>query len=249
MASYDFSGKKILITGASRGIGRSLAVTLCKAGALVYALSNVREDLETLVQEHPSIRTICVDLSDWEATRTEIEKLDALDGLVNNAVLYFGAKPSLEQSKEEFDQMIAVNLRAPMNITQVVAGKMIEAGKGGTIVNMSSVNSIRAISGAMGYAMCKAGLDVMTKHYAFDLGKYNIRVNSVLPTVVKTDLVKETVSQEALNSFNAITSLGRSAEIAEIIGPIMYLLSDASSMVTGTMHSVDGGMSIGLTLQ
>ena len=135
--SFDFAGKKILVTGAGKGIGRELTKTIVNAGGEVYALGRTKENVESLVQETTNVHSVIVDLHDWEATRREMEALEALDGVVNNAAAERTKSNALDCAKESIEKDIAVNLMAPINVIQVTAKKMIEAGKQGSIVNVS----------------------------------------------------------------------------------------------------------------
>ena len=135
--TFDFSGKKFLITGAGRGLGRDLARTLAAAGGEVYALARNKDNLDNLVKESERIHAVVADLNDWEATRAELEKLDAMDGVVNNAAISFPAGDALEVSKEILEKTFSVNVIGAINVIQVTGKKMIEAKKKGSIVNVS----------------------------------------------------------------------------------------------------------------
>lgn len=240
---FDFSGKKILVTGASRGIGRLLTKNLSSAGAEVYGLGSNKELLDSLKEECKNVHIVQVNLADWDATRAALEQLPAMDGLVNNAAVSYDWVPSLDASKEVMDKTFAVNVMAPVNVTQVIGKKMAQAGKGGSIVNISSINGLNPMRECMAYNMSKAALDMMTKQFALELGPHNIRVNSVNPTVALTDMGIEFWSEPVKEAkLKGHTPLGRFAEVQECVDPIMYLLSEHSSMVTGTMNPVEGGL-------
>ncbi|XP_045162353.1 L-xylulose reductase-like [Mercenaria mercenaria] len=240
---FDFSGKKVLVTGATRGIGRLLTKCLSSAGAEVYGLGSNRHFLDTLKEECKNVHTVHVDLADWDATRKTLEQLPAMNGLVNNAGVSFDWVPSLEAGKDVIDKTFAVNVMAAVNVTQVVGKKMEATGKGGSIVNVSSINGLNPMRECMAYNMSKAALDMMTKQFALELGPHKIRVNSVNPTVALTDMGKEFWSEPVkAGKLKGHTPLGRFAEVQECVDPIMYLLSDHSSMVTGTMNPIEGGL-------
>ena len=133
---FDFSGKNFLVTGAAGGIGASLTRALIKAGGFVYALGR-RNNVEELAKENENIHPLVVDLADWEATREALEKLPPLDGVVNNAARADGRFDSLTMSKDRLSRTLNVNVMAPVNVIQITAQKMIEAGKRGSIVNVS----------------------------------------------------------------------------------------------------------------
>ena len=134
---FDFSGKRILVTGAGRGIRRELVKAIVNAGGEVYALSKTKVLLDSLAKESDNIHVFQVDLSDWEATRKVVDKIDVLHGVVNNAAYTDEFIDSIDMSKERLDYGISVNLMAPINIIQLTAKKMIEAGIHGSIVNIS----------------------------------------------------------------------------------------------------------------
>ncbi|XP_045161913.2 L-xylulose reductase-like [Mercenaria mercenaria] len=139
---FDFSGKNVLVTGATRGMGRLLTKCLSSAGAEVYGLGSNRQLLDTLKVECENVHTVHVDLADWKATRKTLEQLPAMNGLVNNAGVSLHWVTSLEAGKDVIDKTFAVNVMAAVNVTQVVGKKMVAAGKGGSIVNVSSVNGL-----------------------------------------------------------------------------------------------------------
>lgn len=243
--SFNLSGKKILVTGASRGIGRELAKTLSEHGCTVYALARTKDALETLASECSNIIPIEADISNWDELRYKLKDLEPLDGFVNNAAISGGAPQSaVDMGKEFLETRLNTNLVGPINLIQIIAKKMIEAKKPGSIVNVSSVWSLQAVPGYMAYTVTKAAIDMVTKQFALELGPHNIRVNSVNPTLVLTDSFKEYLATGAQldKTFINKTPLGRGAEVSEVIAPILYLLSDCSSMVSGTVHIIDGGM-------
>ena len=226
------------------GIGRVLTKMLIDIGAEVYGVGRNSEELASLASEcgakfHP-IRT---DLADWSATRVELEKLPAMYGLVNNAGIAHAWISSLEASKDSIDQTFAINTMAAVNVTQVLAKKMVAAGKGGSIVNVSSINGLNPMRESLAYNMSKAALDMMTKQFALELGPSSIRVNSVNPTVALTAMGREFWSEPVkAGKLKGHTPLGRFAEIEEVVKPIIYLLSDWSTMVTGTKNPIEGGL-------
>ena len=242
--AFNFLNKKILVTGAGRGLGRQLAIRLAQNGAEVFALSRSSAPLESLKTEHPSITTIKQDLSDWKGTRSVLQQLEVMDGLVNNAALIpDDLTPALDTSIDILTKYAAINLYGAITCTQVVAKKMIKEGRKGSIVNISSINSLGAYRGILCYSSSKAALDIATKQFALELGAHDIRVNSVNSTLFLTDSVTELIERSEVPILETITSrmpIKRIPDIDEIVGPIMYLLSDYSSMVSGTLHVVDG---------
>ena len=136
--SFDSNGKKILITGAGKGIGRALALEIAAAGATVYALSKTKETLDTLAEMSDRIHPIVADLSDWDTTRQLVDELETMDGVVNNAALVpTSNQDALDCTKDVLDDVLLVNVLGAINIIQSTGQKMVAAGKGGSIVNIS----------------------------------------------------------------------------------------------------------------
>ena len=134
---FDFTGKKILVTGAGKGIGRELAKAIVNAGGEVYALGRTRDNIESLSRELDRVNPIVVDLKDWDKTKEELDKVEALDGVVNNAVEPQTFAAALDVKEATLKYAMNVNVMAPVNVIQVTAKKMITAGKHGSIVNVS----------------------------------------------------------------------------------------------------------------
>jgi len=233
------------VTGASRGIGRAVAIALSKAGAETFALSKTKENLDSLVKECPAIRPVCVDLNDWGETKKAVEQLGQIDLLVNNAgVLH--QQLFLDVDEESLSKTMNTNVGAVINVSQVVAKTLIKNKKPGAIVNISSLAAMRAWSRVTSYGSSKGALDSLTRHMVLDLAPHQIRVNSVIPTLVKnTDMASPWVDDEEIGPLiTARTPQGRFAELSEIVGPILFLLSDAASMVNGAFLTVDGGYTV-----
>ncbi|XP_039357409.1 L-xylulose reductase [Mauremys reevesii] len=237
----SFSGRRALVTGAGKGIGRAAALALSGAGAQVIALSRTQADLESLEREDTRIETLCVDLGDWDATKAALSKVDAIDLLVNNAAVAV-LQPFLEVTKEAFDRSFDVNLRAVFHVSQIVSRQMIARGVQGAIVNISSQASQRALRDHAVYCSTKSALDMLTKVMALELGPHKIRVNSVNPTVVMTDMgqINWSEPQKAAAMISRIP-LGKFAEVDDVVNSILFLLSDKSAMTTGVSLPVDGG--------
>jgi L-xylulose reductase len=250
MASHSqhidgFTGKKALVTGAGRGIGRGITKALAGMGAEVYALSKTQENLDTLKVEIPSIHTVCVDLADWAATREAVEKLDAVNFLVNNAGWSKASLSTIIKAVEEnLDQTYNVNFKAVVNVSQVVARKMVESVKPGVIVNISSVLGKRHMAGWMENSTMKAALDMLTKVMSLELGSHNIRVVGVRPTLVMTDVIKalphETIGP-LVDTFKTQSTLGKIGEIEDVVNTVVFLLSDKAALITGSSVDVDAG--------
>lgn len=235
------AGRRALVTGAGKGIGRSTVLALKAAGAHVVAVSRTREDLDSLVRECPGVEPVCADLADWETTEKALSTVGPVDLLVNNAAVAL-LQPFLEVTKEACDQSFSVNLRAVIQVSQIVARGMIARGVPGAIVNVSSQASQRALTNHSVYCSTKGALDMLTKTMALELGPHKIRVNAVNPTVVMTPMGRNNWSdpQKAKAMLDRIP-LGKFAEVENVVDAILFLLSNRSGMTSGSTLPVDGG--------
>ena len=249
--SLNLVGKKILVTGAGRGMGRAIAKTLRDQGSTVYALSRSQEPLDSLVKQSPGIRPIQADLRNWDEIRDKLKDLEPLDGLVNNAgIVDFKVNSALEFSRETIAEFIDLHIYGMINTIQIVGSKMVAVGKPGSIVNVSSVLSQKAFPGALPYCVTKAAIDMITKQFAAELGAHKIRVNSVNPSWVRTEHFQKLIDEGlAIDKIvPPVTPIGRICEVMDTVWPVLYLLSDMSSMVSGTVNVVDGAMLSTITL-
>ncbi|CAG0899456.1 unnamed protein product [Darwinula stevensoni] len=245
--SYDyedpfFAGRSALVTGSGKGIGRAITKQLHILGAQVYAISRTQSDLESLASECPGILTYCLDLSDWKKTEDVVKTLPPLDCLVNNAGVT-SLESFLETKAESFERVMKTNVQSVLNVSQVVAKHMIKRGAHGSIVNVSSVASTRALNLHTSYCASKAALDSLTRSMALELGPHKIRVNSVNPTVVMTDMGKLAWSDPDKSEpiLNRIP-LGKFVEVEDVVNAILFLLSDRSSMINGVHLPIEGGL-------
>lgn len=236
-----FDGKRALVTGAGRGIGREIAIAIASCGAETIALDVNKNDLEALQKEFPEMKTAVCDLGDWEGTKKIVESLGHIDLLVNNAGV--GIVEDIGSIKERsFDLTISINLRAAVNLTQIVSHGMIERKQGGSIVNISSQASMVALQGHVSYSASKAGLDGVTRVMALELGKHQIRVNTVNPTVIMTDMGRKAWDNPKGEPMKKRIPLGRFAEVEDVVHPVLFLLSDKAAMINGVSLPVDGGV-------
>ena len=236
----DFEGKRVLVTGAGKGIGRDICRELTESDAKVVALSRTQEDLDNLKADF-GCETVTVDLADVEATKTAVEGIGDIDLLVNNAGVSI-LESFLDVSVEAFDLTMALNVRAVMIVSQIVARGMIERGNGGAIVNVSSQSSVRALADHTTYCTSKGALDQLTRVMALELGPHNIRVNSVNPTVVMTPMGKMAWGDpEKSGPMLSRIPLGHFADPEHVSRTVAFLLSDYSDMVHGVFMPIDGG--------
>jgi L-xylulose reductase len=239
MAVHDFSGKRVLVTGAGKGIGRETAQLLTRFGAEVIALGRTAADLS--YSDHPLV----VDLADVDATRAAVASVLPIDLLVNCAGIV-ELESVLETRMETFDRTLAINTRAPLLVAQLVAQDLIRRGKPGAVVNVSSLAAKVATRDHLAYCASKAALDAITQVMALELGPHGIRVNSLNPIVTLTPMADKAWSDPAKSApMLARVPLGRFAQPAEVAASIAFLLSDDAAMIHGTTLTVDGGFSAG----
>lgn len=252
-----FADQAVIVTGASLGIGRTVARDLLARGARVTAFARNPEALKRLRSEEKDSgdRLLCVtgDVSlrdDVERlVAASVERFDRVDGLVNNAGLY-PVTGLLDLDEEEWDRVLGTNLKGPYLASRAVAREMIARKTPGRIVNVSSTASLIARPGVAHYASSKAGLNMLTRVLAVELAPHRIRVNAVLPGLIGTEGVhKALVEEDARAEYEAkkaripLGDEGRPEDVAEAV---RYLLSDRSCYCTGTLLVVDGGYSLGI---
>lgn len=238
----DLTGRAVLVTGASGGIGAATVRKLVSQGAQVYAGGRDAGQLSRLADEtgaHP----VPFDLTSEDEIRTAVSGLD-LWGVVNCGG--FGGEIATPQDTDiaVFDKVISINARGSLLVIKHVTPGMIARGRGGSIVNVSSQASLVALYGHISYGSSKAALDNITRVSALELGRYRIRVNSVNPTVVMTEMSAFYWGRPDVGPpFLEQMPLGRWATEDEIAAPICFLLSDDASMITGVSLPIDGGYS------
>jgi L-xylulose reductase len=240
MTDRDFDGRTILVTGASGGIGGATVRRLVARGADVIASGRSVEALESLAAE-TGARVLPFDLTSEPSIKAALEGLD-LWGVVNCGGFGGEIASPTDTSIDVFDKVISINARGSLLVIKYASASMIRLGKGGSIVNVSSQASLVALTGHISYGSSKAALDNITRVSALELGKYNIRVNSVNPTVVMTPMSASYWGRPDIERpFLDQMPLGRWATEDEIAAPIAFLLSDDASMITGVSLPIDGG--------
>ena len=238
----DFNGRTILVTGASGGIGGAIVRQLAAAGAKVIATARNLDSLTALCEE-TGAQPLAFDLTSEQSIKDAVEGLD-LWGVVNCGG--YGGEIATPQDTDidVFDKVISINARGALLVIKYAVPSMIRQGNGGAIVNVSSQASLVALTGHISYGSSKAALDNITRVSALELGKHNVRVNSVNPTVVMTPMSAWYWGRPDIEGpFLDQMPLGRWATVEEIAAPVVFLLSDAASMITGVSLPIDGGYS------
>lgn len=240
MTPGRLAGRRILVTGAGKGIGRETVRRLAADGAELVALSRQAEDLRSLASE-TGCTTIAVDLANLEEAADAVTQALPLDGLVNNAGIT-SLEPALDTSMARFSAVLAINTMAPLRLAQVVARDLIRRGRGGSIVNLSSTASALGLPDHAAYCASKAALDALTRVLAVELGPHGIRTNSVNPTVTLTPMGQMAWSDPAKSApMLGRIPLGRFCEPEDVAGVISFLLGDDAAMLNGISINVDGG--------
>lgn len=246
---FDLSGKVAIVTGGSRGIGAAIVEGLAASGANVV-IADILEREATVTAKKLSKKTrrkiisFLTDVSKKEDTDSLVAKtvksLGRVDILVNNAGI-FRMVPTEKLSKAEWDKIMAVNLEGYLNCAQSVFPIMRKQRKG-SIINNASIAGLFAFPTAAAYNASKAGIVSLTQTLASEWAKYGIRVNCFCPGVVKTAMTADLLKQKAIQEMvKARVLLGRPAKPAEMAGLAVYLASDASSYMTGSVIAIDGG--------
>jgi NAD(P)-dependent dehydrogenase (short-subunit alcohol dehydrogenase family) len=245
MTLPDFSIKDrvAIVTGAKRGIGKAIAVTFAKAGADVVVCGRTLAELEEVASEIRALGRRSLAVKTDVTVKSEVTSLvertikdfGTIDILVNNAVVYTGG-PLVELGEGDWDSSLDIGLKGFYLCSQAVARVMMEK-KRGSIINMSSTAGIRPTGWQGAYSIIKAGGIMLTKLLAVELAQWNIRVNALAPTVVKT----ERTNVEMLRGFMTQLPLGRLTELHELTAAALFLASDASSYISGHVLIVDGG--------
>ena len=237
--------KRALIAGASSGIGLACAVARAEYGASITIAARRSQKLEklsaSLKDKGISTEIVELDVSKTDRTLQTINRLDPFDILVNSAGI---AKHSLsvETKEADFDDVMSVNLKGAYFLTMAVARRLISANKSGSLINISSQMGLVGGQERAVYSASKHAVEGFTKSIAIELGASNIRVNTICPTFILTDLTKPTFDDpKKLSWIKSKIKLDRVGKVEDIMGAVVFLASDASALITGSSLVIDGG--------
>ena len=249
LKKINLKNKTALVTGAGKGLGKACAIALAEAGAKVIILSRTKSDLikvnKIIKKTKGSSQLFVCDVTNLDDLKKVLRKISRLDILVNNAG---NNRPQhfTKVSQENMEYLTNLNMKAAFNVAQLCSQKMVKAKNrkkiGGSIIHMSSQLGRVGCEGRNVYNMNKFGVEGLARGMACELAPYNIRVNTICPTFVRTALSQSTFANpERKKWIESKIKLGRVAEIEDIMGAVVFLASDASSMITGTSLLIDGG--------
>jgi len=242
------TGKKALVTGSSRGIGRKIVETFLSEGAAVWGLcshpSDARADLETFASSHSvEFHEICADAGNAvqlsDIVKAALSESGGFDILVNNAGITKDGL-SFRMKMEDWQKVLDVNLTAVFVTSQIVSNDMIHR-KSGSIINMSSIVGIHGGAGQVNYSASKAGLIGYTKSLAKETGSRGVRVNAVAPGYIETDMTKA-VNEKAREAWLGQIPLKRPGHTSDVANAVLFFASDMSTYITGQVLGVDGGL-------
>lgn len=243
--SLRLDGKRALVVGASSGIGAACAVALGEAGAEVTIAARRIDALDQLAAEMNAAgmaaHALAMDISDVKATAALVADNGPFDVLVNSAGVAKHS-PASETTIEDYDVVADLNIKGAYFLTQAVANGLIAAGKPGSLINISSqMGHVSGVDRAV-YSATKHAVEGFTKGMAIEWGKAGIRVNTVCPTFIVTPLTEVTFSNPERRAWiEDKIKLGRVGEVEDIMGPVVFLASEASALITGSALMVDGG--------
>ena len=248
MTDFDLTDKVAIVTGGSRGLGHSTVLGLARAGADVVIASRKLDNCKTVADEVESTTgrkalAVACHVGHWdqleELVDAAYDHFGKVDVLVNNAGMSPLYPDLMSVTEELYDKVFDVNLKGPFRLAVLVGTRMVQSGSGGSIINVSSIGSLRPYGGIVPYAAAKAGVNAMTVGLSDAFGP-TVRVNCVIPGSFATDVVQhwdEATKQGAA----ARPALKRIGDPDEIVGAVLYFASDASSYTTGSLLRVDGG--------
>jgi NAD(P)-dependent dehydrogenase (short-subunit alcohol dehydrogenase family) len=243
--SFRLDGKRALVTGGGRGIGLAAASALGQAGAQVTLVARSKAEIEAAAEairaRGDKAEALVLDVTDLEAVRAAIDKAAPFDVLVNNAGTN-RPKMLMDVTIEDFDVIMGLNVRAAFFMAQAVARRLTEAKRGGSIINVSSQMGHVGAARRTVYCASKHAMEGFTKAMAIELAPHNIRVNSLGPTFLETPMTRPFFENKVFrDEVLGKIKLGRLGQLEELTGAIIFLASDASSLMTGSALVLDGG--------
>jgi NAD(P)-dependent dehydrogenase (short-subunit alcohol dehydrogenase family) len=247
VASFDLKGRSALVTGAGRGLGRAIADGLVEAGALVYGTSRDQNTAKSIADRYGT-PAVVVEMTDTATVRRGVAELldhsGGIDLLVNNAGVNV-PKPAVEITEHDWDTVFDTNLRGTFFLTTELAKTWLSSSRRAAVVNVASQAGLVAIEERAAYGSSKAALIHLTKSLALEWAPNGIRVNAVAPTFVRTELTESTLSRpDWAHELKARIPMGRFGEPDDIVGAVVFLLSDAAGLITGHTIAIDGGYTV-----
>jgi NAD(P)-dependent dehydrogenase (short-subunit alcohol dehydrogenase family) len=247
-ALFNLAGHTALVTGASSGIGHHIALTLAKAGARVVVAARRVDRLDALVKEIEQLGglgyAVSLDVTSAASVTACFDAIEAqgllADIVISNAGVTV-AKPALEQTEQDWDQVLDTNLKGCWLVDTEAARRLVKQKMPGSIINISSILGERVAGAVVGYSASKAGVIQFTKSLALEFARYGIRVNAILPGYVVTDLNSDFLASEAGKKLQSRIPFRRFCQMSDMDGPILLLASDAGQAMTGTSLAVDWG--------
>jgi len=243
--SFRLDGRKALVTGGGRGIGLAAATALAEAGAIPLLVarteSEIAEAAQAIKERGLQAEFAALDLTDHQAVEQLIDDRGPFQVLINNAG-YARHAPLVDATEDEYDTVMNINVKATYFTAQAVARGLLSAKLPGSIINISSqMGHVGGMKRSV-YCASKHAVEGMTKSMAWELGPHNIRVNTLCPTFIETELTAPILAEDGFReSVESKIALGRVGQVEEIMGGIVFLASDASSLVTGSSLMIDGG--------
>lgn len=245
---FNLTGHTALVTGASSGIGRHMARTLAQAGAHVIVAARRIDKLQALVDELKAsgaqASPVSLDVTQAESVKRCFEEIEALGLLADIIISNAGttvAKPALDQTEQDWDDVIDTNLKGCWMVDTEAARRLVARKKKGSIINIASILGERVAGAVAPYTTSKAGVIQFTKALALELARYGIRVNAILPGYVVTDLNSEFLASEAGKKLESRIPFRRFCQMQDLDGPLLLLASEAGQAMTGTTLPVDWG--------
>lgn len=242
--SADLTGKTVLVTGASSGLGRHFAGVLARTGARVVCAARSADKLAELVsslsKDGGAAEALSMDVTDEDSINAAVSECGQIDVLVNNAGVA-QTKRVLDVEPEDWDFVMDTNLKGAWMVARAAARRMVEQETGGAIINIASILGERVSGGVMPYAVSKAGLVQLTKVLALELAGRGVRVNALAPGYIKTDINRNFLESEAGEKLIKRIPQRRYGIPQDLDGALLLLASDASNFMTGAVIAVDGG--------